>query len=120
MERLSLDFTSLEKEWTFRDKVWTQKNTNQSIKEVLIDNIKLDGMLIKIKSKIQACFTLYLKLLVILFLILSQFIYQKMQFFNFHNSIEDYLKKIFDANFPFFNGFIITTFSSPSSHTHSL
>ena len=80
-----------------------------------VDWIKLDGMPTRIKLKIQACFTFYLKfwggtsaksckiqLPVLLFLVLHQFLYQKISFFyNFLELHSTLFEKDFVTGFPF-------------------
>ena len=91
-------------------------------KKTLTDNIKLDGILTKIKLKIQSCSTLYFKfsegtsvkcykkqLPVILFLVSHQFLYQQISFLNNFSELHSTLSDIdFCRKFSFFNAFTQT------------
>ena len=119
MNFLRLTLNSSERSQPLKDpqqKTFIMLNKFWSLsKKTLTDNIKLDGILTKIKLKIQSCSTLYFKcsegtsvkcykkqLPVILFLVSHQFLYHQISFLTtFQNFIQHYLIKIFVANFAF-------------------
>ena len=109
-----INFLMLNRFWPLSKKAFTLL--------FLMDNIKLDGMLTKIKLKIQACFTLYFKfwegtsvesykiqLPVVLFLVLDKFLYQLISFlYNFLEINSTLFEKDFCCKIYLFNRFTQT------------